>query len=171
MYLCGLDPKLPPCFKVWCDCGWTSRVISGAGYTVGIMEPIDTTPFGIGVVCACGNRQLYRKIQPEDFKAHYKYVIDKMWSKFTRDKEVFPCICTVPAPLSVVGNIEIRTTVCGDTCFCSDLAWLKITSEVKCNGCYAKGRVAWIENIPANEFYKEEWTAKFDYRGIYREEN
>ena len=147
---------LPPAFRVRCpSCSWLGKdCVSVYVYVVGANVPIqEYQPINI----KCPKCQTHWKslLDKNSFAARFKFVVEKV-SGFGHHGDVFPCTCEAQPGCRVISDIELRMTTMGDS-FINDEPWVRITSKIKCNGCYAEGRIAVLEKYLSSNFYREPW--------------
>lgn len=139
--------SLSPCTKFSCPkCGNKGRQAGGVVFVVGGLYQIVDLDKDYGDKCPkCQYSHLQRDFTPEGFSQRLRWVCEVLGGKLQRSGDVFPCICQTLPTLRMLGEVELATTVMGDTCFCNDDRWVRALSEVQCPGCHAKGKVALIE--------------------------
>lgn len=156
-YINALDPELPRYFNTWCDCGWKGRQALGWCYVIGAnCSIIDGEAVSIESKCPKCKKRSHHLLDLESISARLRWVIDHS-SKLERGYEVFPCTCNPTPSCRQIDEIQIRRSIYGGTCFgrCHEL--IKLCCTVKCNGCYATGEIAYLEEYNYNDFIEEAW--------------
>lgn len=170
MWLNETDLELPPAFKVWCGgplgegCGWQSRKVRGGAYVIGVNYPIDSVYYTYDAMrCPQCNARYHRLVDRESIERRFRYVIEQRGYGLKREGDPFPCTCSVYPCCQVIGKIYLSTMpTMGDTVFVSDENWYRAIAKVRCNGCYAVGKVAWIEKAHERDLYRQDWYTHYN---------
>lgn len=148
------SPELPPCFKSWCDqehggCGWLGRRRPDFVYVVGANYPISAETPDVGQWAKCPKckreRGLRRLADRVTLAQRFAWAANHFGKDPGRPCVQFPCSCAHAPPCRVVGDIEVKKTTVGDTCFGGYDPWLRVSAPVKCNGCHAPTTLAVVE--------------------------
>ena len=139
--------ELPPCFTSRCEgCGWQGRFMGEFLYIVGGNYPISRAVPEMTNKCPKCKKQLRRCADRESLTVRFRWAA----AHFGEDPErhsggVMPCVCTHSPPCRLVGDVEIKSTMVGDTCFGGNDAWIRVSGPVKCDGCHAPATLAYVE--------------------------
>ncbi len=163
MWLDEFHPELPPAFKVWCDCGWQGRYGRGGAYVIGMQCPMDLCFSVSQAHCPKCDKKIHRLLGLDDFKARYRYVVEQLGYKIDRAGDSFSCTCEIKPACQIISEIHLVRSVCNDTVFVSDREWLRTIARVRCNGCCVKGLLAWLEEIPADLFWRQQWVYEYKW--------
>ncbi len=101
--------------------------------------------------------RIQSRADQESMSQRFRWILEHVHG-YGGDSYAFPCLCDPQPPCRLLGELEFKVAVCGDTCFgCSDDEWVRALGEIQCCGCHARGKLALLENHPSWSLHEAGW--------------